>query len=121
MGSQLSQTSFYYQGTSGEEYNDFVKFSCVHPLDCPRFRAWEVGMEEPYIAIRGRCGAGNREDYEKEIEYMESNSTFISSEEMWDDRTYMVFYYKIDDNYIEDWKNFVEKYKNSEYVSKRED
>jgi hypothetical protein len=105
------KSSLYCRGTDDNDkaiFEDLMKICDINPYNCPRFRAFEINTEEPLLCIRGRCGGGNREEYQNEIDEMESYGGFNRSWDCQDDNTYMCFEYTICD--VKGWKELVDKY-----------
>lgn len=73
--------------------------------DCPRFRSLEISASEPRIMIRGRCGGGNREEYEKEIEAFTRNQGFEYERDCRGDDTYAIFVFTVDSKL---WNEYME-------------
>lgn len=77
-------------------------------LEAPRPRSWEVDAEKPFLYLRGRCGAGNKDFFYFEILDMKKCNHFYTSFENEIDPTYMYFVYSFPKD---EWVAFLEKYK----------
>jgi len=99
---------YYGRYENDDAYYAICEISDIDPFDCPRFRSWDVSFERPVLTIRGRCGGGNRENYEDEIENMEEDKNFIESHDDDMDSTYMYFTYTLSED---EWKDFCNKYR----------
>lgn len=75
-----------------ERVNEILGFDHTN---CPRYRSTDVYISKPLFVVRGRCGAGNREEYKKEIKWMKYQKYFTRNWEWEDDCTYMYFSYDL--------------------------
>lgn len=82
---------------------------------CPRYRSVEINALTPEVAVRGRCGDGNRREYEKEIDAFEEKPGFRRSYEWDQDSTYMFFIFEIPKAKHAEWRAIIDK--NSSVIS----
>lgn len=99
MGSSLSGPSIYLTDTELAKQPNFSRHLTqllgFSPYECPRFRSVDVSATEAIVRIRGRCGGGNREEYEDEIEEFSSLPGFLTEDDMDSDDTYAEFDFQV--------------------------
>lgn len=93
----------------------YVSFLNALPLEnyisqCPRFRSIEIDTVQPFVAVRGRCGGGNRPDFVEQIENMQSFDSYVTSFDCDSDNTYMYFVYELPQEDYEAWKKLTTEY-----------
>jgi len=78
----------------------------------PRFRSVEISVTHPYIAIRGRCGGGNRPQFQKQISAVEKAHNFVESFDDSRDSTFMHFVFNFGKSVkkVQLWIKFIEKW-----------
>ena len=106
-------SSFYDNGQDADLSAGINAFLDKLPFspNVPRGRSKEICTTKPYIAYRGRCGGGNRDDYQEDIATIESDKNFYESFDMHSDSTYMYFIFQVpEENYL-DWYNLILEYR----------
>lgn len=101
-------------GHPSEQDIDEIESWFVWPIsvyDFPRFRDVDVNSEKPIVKVTTRSGGGNREEYEKDNEYVSSFEGFLSDKDASWDCTYAIFKYEIPDRSLDKWREYIERKK----------
>ncbi len=85
--------------------NTFALAGIEH-LHFARLRGVYVRTSKPEIVVRTRTGGGNRESYDEAIDACCAAESFLREKDCSYDRTYMKFYYAIQDEYKDAWKTW---------------
>lgn len=92
------------------EFGDKVLLSVLETggyCDIPRYR--KCYIENDNIIVYGRCGVGNRDEYQSDINLIRYNDLFISEDDDSDDYTYVrfVFYIPKQYKYLVEFEKFI--------------
>lgn len=102
MGNHFHRSVYDHVSLVGE--GDIIPFL----YECPRLRSVEISATEPRAMIRGRCGGGNRKEFEDEIDKFTLNKGYEYNEDCADDNTYAMFYFRLD---LNKWIKYMKKNK----------